>query len=168
MNFSQLLKSIRMEKGFSQKEIAEKLGVSQPSYAQYEPGKRNPKAETIKKIADALGVSIEEINPDLGNLSMEIVKKEIARQMKEIIDSTELSVTEKQQKITELENIHLSIGERLHLNEEKQLKELGNTFVSLNQNGKELMLSFGNMLFKDEKYRDEMIHPSKIKDIPQD
>ena len=99
---------------------------------------------------------------------MEIVKKEIARQMKEIIDSTELSVTEKQQKITELENIHLSIGERLHLNEEKQLKELGNTFVSLNQNGKELMLSFGNMLFKDEKYRDEMIHPSKIKDIPQD
>ena len=168
MNFSQLLKSIRMEKGFSQKEIAEKLGVSQPSYAQYENGKRNPKAETIKKIADALGVSIEEINPDLGNLSMEIVKKEIARQMKEIIDSTDLSVTEKQQKITELENIHLSIGERLHLNEEKQLKELGNTFVSLNQNGKELMLSFGNMLFKDEKYRDEMIHPSKIKDIPQD
>ena len=31
------------------------------------------------------------------------------------------------------------------------------------------MLNFGDMLFKDEKYRDEMVHPSKVnKDAPQE
>lgn len=69
MNFSENLKRIRNEKGFSQKEIAAKLGVSQPSYAQYENGKRNPKAETIKKIAAALDVDVSE----LSEMSKEIV-----------------------------------------------------------------------------------------------
>lgn len=57
MTFSKNLKQIRIKKGFSQKEIAERLGVSQPSYAQYENGKRNPKLETIQKIAHALDVN---------------------------------------------------------------------------------------------------------------
>lgn len=169
MSFSENLKRIRKEKGFSQKEIAQKLGVSQPSYAQYENNKRNPKREQIQRFANALGVSVEEIDPDLENLSKDLARKEIQRQIKEINDSTELSADEKEQKITELQNIHFSIGKDLHQNEEKQLKELRNTFVSLNQNGKELMLNFGDMLYKDEKYRDEMVHPSKVnKDAPQE
>lgn len=60
MTFSEKLKNIRREKGFSQKEIAEKLGVSQPSYAQYENGKRKPKIETLRRIASALGVGLED------------------------------------------------------------------------------------------------------------
>lgn len=58
VTFAENLKNIRKERGFSQKEIAEKLGVSQPNYAQYETGKRNPKFETVKKIAAALGIDV--------------------------------------------------------------------------------------------------------------
>lgn len=57
MTFSKNLKQIRIKQGLSQKEIADRLGVSQPSYAQYESGKRKPKLETIQKIATALSVN---------------------------------------------------------------------------------------------------------------
>lgn len=62
MTFAENLKLIRKKRGFTQKEIAERLGVSQPNYAQYENGKRKPKVETIRRIADALGVNIAVIS----------------------------------------------------------------------------------------------------------
>lgn len=37
-------------------QIAEKLGITAQSYSQYETGKRQPKAETLKRIANALSV----------------------------------------------------------------------------------------------------------------
>lgn len=89
-------------------------------------------------------------------------------QIKEINDSAELSADEKEQKITELQNIHFSIGKDLHQNEEKQLKELRNTFVSLNQNGKELMLNFGTCFIKAKSIVTEWyIHPRLIKMHPR-
>lgn len=62
MSFAENLKRIRKSKGLSQKELAEKLGVSQPSYAQYERGTRNPKIETLNKIAQALNTTVEELS----------------------------------------------------------------------------------------------------------
>ena len=61
MNLGEQIKEIRIKKKFTQREIADKLGVSQPSYAQYENGKRNPKLETLQKIAIALDVPIWEL-----------------------------------------------------------------------------------------------------------
>lgn len=66
-NFSENLKKIRKEKGLSQKEVARRLGVSQPSYAQYERGVRSPKVETIERIADALEVPLTELLGDKNN-----------------------------------------------------------------------------------------------------
>ena len=76
MTFSEKLRNIRKEKGFSQKEVAEKLSVSQPSYAQYENGKRNPKWETIRKIAEALGVNTGDLVDDWMDFSIEDLKKD--------------------------------------------------------------------------------------------
>ncbi len=64
MSFAENLKAIRKSKGYSQKDIAEKLSVSQPSYAQYENGKRNPKYETMEKIANALDIEIKALLPN--------------------------------------------------------------------------------------------------------
>ena len=46
------IKYQRKMKNISQVELAKSLGVSQAMIAQYESGKRTPKIETIKKIAD--------------------------------------------------------------------------------------------------------------------
>lgn len=58
MNFGDKLRKERRKKGMSQKELGYKLGVSQAMIAQYEKGDRNPKKETIEKIAKALDVNV--------------------------------------------------------------------------------------------------------------
>ena len=55
------LKRLRKEKGLSQKEVSKKIGMTPQGYQQYERGARNPKPATIKRIADALGVTASEI-----------------------------------------------------------------------------------------------------------
>lgn len=50
------IKKIRKEKGLTQQQLADKLHVSQAMIGQYENGKRQPKEQTIKKIASALDV----------------------------------------------------------------------------------------------------------------
>jgi transcriptional regulator with XRE-family HTH domain len=49
----------RKEKGVSQGGLANLLDVTQATVHQWEAGKRNPKLETLKKIATALGLSVE-------------------------------------------------------------------------------------------------------------
>ena len=41
--------------GFTQKNISELIGISQPSYCNIETGERHPSVGTAKKIASALG-----------------------------------------------------------------------------------------------------------------
>lgn len=57
-HFSDKLKKIRIKTGLSQRQLAEKLGVSQNAICNWENGKREPKFETIKEIADLFDVPI--------------------------------------------------------------------------------------------------------------
>lgn len=51
------IKNVRLAVGITQAELARRLGVTPQAISQYERGEKKPKIETIKKIADALGVS---------------------------------------------------------------------------------------------------------------
>lgn len=56
MTVGDKIKSKRLEKGMTQKRLGELSGIAEPTIRRYEAGKLNPKKETIKKIADGLGV----------------------------------------------------------------------------------------------------------------
>ncbi len=56
--FSIRLKEIRKEKGFTQKELGELVGISEVMIGQYERGVRTPKIEMRKKLANALDVKL--------------------------------------------------------------------------------------------------------------
>ncbi len=58
MSIGDNIKKIRKEKGYTQEQLAKKLGVSQQNLAQYENNKRNPKMETLQKIANSLDTHI--------------------------------------------------------------------------------------------------------------
>lgn len=60
-HFFENLKRIRIEKGFSQKEFAEKLGVAKSTYCMYESGNREPNVQTIKRISELLNVPTDEL-----------------------------------------------------------------------------------------------------------
>lgn len=64
MTTGQLIRAERKKAGMTQEALGEKLGVSMSFIAQYETGKRNPKRETLQKIADALGASYWDLIPD--------------------------------------------------------------------------------------------------------
>lgn len=57
--FSTRLKNLRIENGYTQKETAEKLGTSQPSYQNWEKGTRQPSRNTLQKIATLFNVSTD-------------------------------------------------------------------------------------------------------------
>lgn len=66
------IKQIRKQAGLTQKELAEQLGTTQQNLAQYESGKRNPKIETIEKIANALDVPVSYL---IGNKEKTIIEE---------------------------------------------------------------------------------------------
>lgn len=51
------IRTIRTEKGLSQAQLGEKVGLTADRIQKYENGARKPKAELLKRIASALGVS---------------------------------------------------------------------------------------------------------------
>ncbi|ARC34653.1 helix-turn-helix transcriptional regulator [Streptococcus parasanguinis] len=51
------IKKARLDAGLTQLEVAEKLGVAQAQYARWENGGRNPKDETVEKLAEIFGTS---------------------------------------------------------------------------------------------------------------
>jgi len=59
MGFSERLKELRKKANFTQVEVAEKLGISQPAYASWERGVKKPTQENLVKIAQVLNVSVD-------------------------------------------------------------------------------------------------------------
>ena len=71
--FSERLKELRKNTGYTQKEIAEHIGTSQPSYQNWEKGSRKPSRETIQKLADFFNVSTDYLlgQTDIPNSTLE-------------------------------------------------------------------------------------------------
>ena len=55
------LQRIRKEKGVSQQELADALGVTQGTISAWESGRWNPTVENLRAAAQFLGVSIDEL-----------------------------------------------------------------------------------------------------------
>lgn len=59
MEFKDRLKEIRIQRGISQRELGEAIGVSHASIAMYESGRRQPEVETLEAICDYFNVSMD-------------------------------------------------------------------------------------------------------------
>lgn len=58
MTFSEMLKHMLRETGMTQKQLANKLNISEDNVSRYISGQRQPRAERFRKIIDALGYRI--------------------------------------------------------------------------------------------------------------
>ena len=61
MAFAENLKQLRIQKNFTQPELAKLVGVAQPTFAQYESGIRVPNIIVGVKIAKKLDTTVEEL-----------------------------------------------------------------------------------------------------------
>lgn len=57
-SFPEMLRYLRKTKGYSQEELAKRLGISRSSLANYEQGRREPSFEVEENIADFFNVDI--------------------------------------------------------------------------------------------------------------
>ena len=53
------IRSLRIDNGLTQKQVAQMLGISQNTYSQYEVGVLNYPVDAIVKLADYYGVSTD-------------------------------------------------------------------------------------------------------------
>ena len=59
--FNENLKLAREKRNMTQKEVADQIGVAKSTYSLYESGNREPNVQTIKKIADILRISADDL-----------------------------------------------------------------------------------------------------------
>lgn len=59
--FQKRLAELRTLNKLTQKEVAECLGISQPSYIRYENGSAEPTLENLIKLADLFDVSLDDL-----------------------------------------------------------------------------------------------------------
>lgn len=57
--FNKRLRQTRMNCGFTQQTMADKLGISLNAYQKYEQGERSPSLDCLVSIADIFNISID-------------------------------------------------------------------------------------------------------------
>ena len=83
MTFGEKVKAARENKGLSQSALAKKMHVSQQAVAKYQKIIEQPKLATVRKIADALDVTISELVTNWGDFSSEEIIEDVAENMKD-------------------------------------------------------------------------------------
>lgn len=137
MDIGEKIKHLRTEKGITQKELANRLGTSQQNLAQYENGKRNPKLETVRKMADALGVYISDLIVDWNQYSPSEYAQDIMNDITQgALNSAEEAV---------------SSGKKV-LNDVKETCIISD-FRKLNKNGQDKAIEQVELLTKIPEYR---------------
>lgn len=64
MNVGEKIKSARLKKNLTQKQLGELCGMADSAIRRYELGGANPKIETLRRIASALDIGLEEFMTD--------------------------------------------------------------------------------------------------------
>lgn len=84
MTIGERIRAARKKAGLTQNELAEKLGISQTGIGQWELGLRNPKIESIKKIASVLEIPFETLILDDGNESSNTMRMDETNNQKDL------------------------------------------------------------------------------------
>lgn len=99
------IEAIRRDKGLKQQDVAEKLGISQPSYSRYFSEQKDMKLSTILQISDILKVSLIDIvlYPKTYNKLSQAGEKSKIKE--EYIHDQEQNIEKAHKRIEELEYI---------------------------------------------------------------
>ncbi|TGK06548.1 XRE family transcriptional regulator [Leptospira fletcheri] len=97
--FPERLKELRIQKGFSQEELAALVGLHKNHIGRYERGDSQPTADKIRKLADVLSVSGDFL---LGNTTEDQAKVQIGdRDLLNLFSEVEKLSTEDKEKVTD-------------------------------------------------------------------
>lgn len=110
MSVNEKIRLIRETKGFTQEQVAEKLGVSPSAYGDIERGENDPKLSKLQKIAEIFEVQLSELvdSSEKGSLNINFNKGE----KNTIYIGVTAIELEKQQLIIELKDKELGLKDK--------------------------------------------------------
>lgn len=74
MNINENIRKYRLQKGFSIKDLARAIEVSESTISRYENGKREPNMETLSKIATILNIQLSQLIDNKESLTIKLIK----------------------------------------------------------------------------------------------
>ncbi len=77
MAIGENIRRLRKEKGYTQKQLAEKCDMYESQIRKYELSNANPKLDTIRKISAALGVYISDLVDDWSKISKDEISEDL-------------------------------------------------------------------------------------------
>lgn len=88
--YGQNLRELRKIEGWTQEEVAKRIGISKQTYSHYENENRKPGLETIRKLASVYQVDIDKIfsGSDLENLTTK-EETDIAKKLEDMMQDLE-------------------------------------------------------------------------------
>src|SRR3989344_7542972 len=101
------IKSLRLERGFSQLEIAKKLGISRSSYIAFEQGKRDLALKEADELSSIFDISITDIQNGKVSTPEVIFKKD--RKIKKINHKVADRISVPQEKVEKFKQVLLYI-----------------------------------------------------------
>ena len=155
MTVAENIKRIRKEKHLTQKQLGEKCGMSESTLRQYEIGYRNPKIETIKKIADALEVGLWEI-VELDQMDLDTRIQEIKKMISQL---TPEGLKEFDRLTTEALNENQESIQKKQETTAVQSKEMLRAYSRLNNAGRKEAVKRINELAEIPRYTKPPEHP---------
>ena len=103
--FCENLKSIRKERGLSQKQVSLKLGVVESCYANWEQGRTEPSLKDLIDLADFFECSIDYLVGRENDFGQVVVMKEVSDEQKKIWCQFDNLTKDKQKVLLELLSI---------------------------------------------------------------
>jgi len=106
---NQYIKSLRLKRGFSQIEIALKIGISRTSYIAFEQGKRELTLAEANEISKVFGISLEEIQIGKSTMPEVILEKNNKKSKSEIANKTHDRISIPQEKVDKFKKVLLYV-----------------------------------------------------------
>lgn len=107
------IKKLRIEKGYSQKEMASICGISYSTYSNYENNNREPSMKQIEKIAHALNITTDELlcyNKNIDAFTIQTIDNYSFHIMRLLQEKDELSI---EQQRLDFNNTNTSENKRI-------------------------------------------------------
>lgn len=104
------LKQLRQKHKLSQEFLAQKIGVSRPTYAQIESGARDISVKEARKLAEIFGLSLANFLAEKNITEPEI---KFEKNTQELIQKTEMRISVPQEKVEKFKEVLLYILEKI-------------------------------------------------------
>ena len=117
MGFPERLKALRLEVNLTQKETAEKIGISQQAYADWEKGKKNPTQERLPILAGLFNVSTDYL---LGHSDNRTIEEDELAEVSMLFRATSFDMTEEEKAIFKEELLEFMKKRKKLIDKDKQ------------------------------------------------